>query len=79
MDCSVKNLKEVFKDWENIQYGEWSKYAYTLKYHSSPDRFIDIMLYREPMENEDYAGTYTLQVFVGDDVIFCQQVDMDAE
>ena len=55
MDCSVKNLKEVFKDWETVKCGEWSKYSYTLKYHSSPDKFIDIMLYREPMENEDYA------------------------
>lgn len=67
-------VKEYFKDWEKINYGEWSQYAFTL---CLGDKYLDIMLYHEPLENEDYAGTYTIQAFIGDEVVFCYTVNME--
>ena len=67
------SVKEMFPDWENIESGEWSKYGKRLYYGRG--HFVEIGLYREPMENEEYANTYTLQIFDGDDVIFCAKVD----
>jgi len=67
------SVKEMFPDWESIKPGDWSKYGKILYYGLG--HFIEIGLYKEPMENEEYAGTYTLQIFDGDDVIFCAKVD----
>lgn len=78
-------VKEMFPDWADIKPGSWSEFGKILDYglgHS-----IEIGLYREPIgelgrvatdeEAEDciYDGRYTLQIFDGDDVIFCADVD----
>ena len=33
--------------------------------------------YLEPFENDEYAGTYTIQVFLGDEVVFCHEINME--
>jgi hypothetical protein len=74
MKCD--ELKKVFPDWETIEPGEWSKHGITISQGmvNGKERFAYIGLYREPAKNEEYAGTYTLQIMNGDDVIFCCQV-----
>ena len=65
-------IKEMFPDWEEIEYGNWSKHGKILEY--KPGRYLEIGLYREPIDGTEYDGTYTLQIFDGDDVIFCHEV-----
>ena len=67
-------VKEFFKDWKEINYGEWSRFAFTLDLGG---KYLDVMLYREPFENDEYAGTYTIQVFLGDEVMFCHEINME--
>ena len=61
--------KEVFPDWENITEGEWSAEYYKIQVNNITS--MEFGLYHEPQENEEYKGTYTLQVFVNDDVPIC--------
>lgn len=67
------SVKEMFPDWAEIEPGNWSAYGKCLDYGAS--HTLEIGLYREPMDNDEYAGRYTLQIFDGDDVIFCADVD----
>ena len=72
-DCNKNDVemlvKEEFPDWETMKYGSWSQYGRIL---DTEKRKYEVGLYREPMDDdEEYAGTYTLQVFDGDDVILC--------
>ena len=72
MNC--EQIKLQFPDWETLQPGEWSKHPIILHYGSSPYEYIEIGLYREPQENNEYYGTYTLQGFNGDEVLFAVTV-----
>ena len=67
------SVKEMFPDWADMQPGSWSKNGKRLTYGEG--HFVEIGLYREPMDNTEYAGRYTLQIFDGDEVIFCQDVE----
>lgn len=66
------SVKEMFPDWDRIPPGEWSSVYFKLEY--LPNRFFEFGLYREPIDSGEYAGTYTLQAFDGDSVIFCETV-----
>lgn len=66
-------VKEMFPDWEEIEPGEWSTFGKILYYGLG--KSIEIGLYREPIDNDEYAERYTLQIFDGDDVIFCADVN----
>jgi len=67
------SVKEMFPDWAEIEPGNWSTFGKFLKYGAG--HTLEIGLYREPMDNDEYVGRYTLQIFDGDDVIFCADVD----
>ena len=70
----MQNLMCIFQDMESIKCGEWSRFGFAVRYGYRENDYIQIGLYREPSENEEYAGTYTLQVFDGDAVIACHKV-----
>ena len=67
------SVKEMFPDWAEIEPGFWSEFSRRLTYGAG--HFLEIGLYREPMDSGEYAGRYTLQIFDGDEVIFCADVD----
>lgn len=77
MSINIHDLKEIFSDYAEMECGTWSEHDVWIKYGHERNEALDISLYREPMENEEYAGTYTLQVFDGDNVIFCKRVAID--
>ena len=62
----------MFPDWQSIPKGEWSKHGRIIQ-TAGPDK-VEIGLYREPDDNDEYAGTFTLQIFVNDNVVVCTQV-----
>lgn len=72
MNC--EQIKKQFPDWKSIRPGHWSRFPIILTYGCSPHEYIEIGLYKKPMDNEEYAGTYTLQGFNGDEVVFCVTV-----
>lgn len=65
-----QQIMEQFPDWEQMKKGTWSKHPIILTYGRSTNEYIEIGLYREPESNIDYDGTYTLQGFNGDEVLF---------
>lgn len=79
------SVKEMFPDWADIEPGMWSVYSRCLNYGAG--HTLEIGLYREPIDTlgriatDDeadigiYDGRYTLQVFDGDEVIFCADVN----
>ena len=67
------SVKEMFPDWAEIEPGMWSIYSKCLIYGAG--HTLEIGLYREPLDNIAYAGRDTLQIFDGDEVIFCADVD----
>ena len=67
------SVKEMFPDWAEIEPGMWSIYSKCLTYGLGHD--LEIGLYREPLDNGEYAGRYILQIFDGDEVIFYADVD----
>ena len=67
------SVKEMFPDWAGIEPGNWSTHHKVLTYGLG--HTLEIGLYREPMDSGEYAGRYTLQIFDGDEVIFCADVD----
>ena len=67
-------IKDMFLDWKEMEPGTWSKCGKILKYGSEDNDYIEIGLYREPIENEIYSERYTLQIFNGDDIIFCADI-----
>ena len=76
-DASNASLvAECFPDWASIKPGEWSQHGKIIPYGKATNDRVEIGLYREPLDGEDYAGTYTLQIFDGDNVIFCRKVEM---
>ena len=69
------SVKKMFPDWEKLQPTDWSEHGIFLQYGNDDRDFIEVGLYREPMDGGEYEGTYTLQIFDGDDVIFCSMVE----
>ena len=65
-------LLDVFSDANDIEPGEWSRF--NLVTNTEKGR-LEIALYREPNENEEYAEMLTLHIFLGDNVIFCGTVN----
>lgn len=51
--------------------GEWCTDGFTIQCEHSK---VEIGVYREPNDGKEYAGTLTLQIFRGDDVIFCEKI-----
>lgn len=64
----------MFPDWAFIKNGEWSRLGRIINTINGDK--VEFGLYREP-DNEEYAGTLTLQVFINDDVVICKQVSKD--
>ena len=73
VDCYTMEgtIKKEFPDWKTMECGTWSQYG---RIYDIDKRKYEIGLYREPMDDDEYAGTYTLQIFDGDDVIYCAKV-----
>lgn len=69
------SIKAMFPDWESVEPAEWSHNGRLFQYGKNEKEFIEVGLYREPMDGGEYAGTYTLQVFDGDSVIACHTVE----
>lgn len=68
--------KNLFPDWDELEPGDWSAHGTIIQYDSDGKGMeLEIGLYREPLDSGEYAGTYTLQIFDGDDVVFCRKVD----
>ena len=70
-------VAEMFPDYASISPGEWSSFGKTMKTVNGDS--IEIGLYREPDGNDEYSGTLTLQVFIGDDVVVCEQMSERAD
>ena len=63
---NMENAMEVakmFPDWMEVSPGEWSKHSIG---NVAEKRYIG--LYREPDES------YTLQAFIGDNVVGCEEI-----
>lgn len=56
--------------------GEWCTDGFTIQCEHSK---VEIGVYREPNNGKEYAGTLTLQIFRGDDVIFCEMITEERE
>ena len=68
----MNKITELFPDWNMMAPGNWSKHGIIIPCKDK-DRKVEIGLYRE--HEGEYAGTYTLQIFSGDDVVVCETVD----
>ena len=66
-------IREFFPDWASVPPGEWSDYGKRLCY--AEGHFIEIGLFHEPIDGDMYSGTYSLQLFDGDDVLFTAMVE----
>lgn len=69
----ILKLKDLFPDYKEIAPGNWSENC-VRTFAVDEGKYIEIGLYREPLD-EEYAGTLTLQIFLGDDVVLCEQVE----
>lgn len=61
---------EIFNDYKKIEKGEWSTKGFLIQLDNG--KRIEIGLYKEPDDNEEYSNTYTLQIFLNDDVVLCE-------
>ena len=77
MVLSKKNLELFFPDWHDIPKGEWSEHSLELTSDGYRRRYAG--LYREPDNNTEYAGSLTLQIMDGDDVVLCDTVYVPEE
>lgn len=71
-----KTVQELFPDWNIIPCGKWSEHGRVFTCADGTN--VEIGLYREPLKDNDedeYAGTLTLHIFNGDDVILCKTVN----
>lgn len=68
-----EDIMETFPDWKELQPGNWSEYGKFLTYEDGCK--VEVGLYREPMDGGEYAGTYTLQIYNCNDVIFCSKIE----
>ena len=65
------SFAEHFPCAEDTPPGEWCVNSFTVQCQDSK---VEIGVYREPNDGKEYAGTLTLQIFRGDDVIFCEKI-----
>ena len=77
MNTPLETLNIMFPDWKEMKCTDWSKHGYFFQYGKDNRDFIQVGLYREPMDDDENAGTYTLEVFDGDTVIACHKIDID--
>ena len=77
MNWTLESVISQFPDWYRMKGGDWSEHPIIIRYGKSGNNYIEIGLYREPEDDldEDIKGTYTLQGFDGDEVIFCHTVE----
>ena len=61
-------IKEMFPDWGTMECGTWSCNNKLIPYGKRDNDVIEIGLYRES------DGSYTLQVFNGDEIVICETV-----
>ena len=74
MEKNMNTIKEMFPDWNMMSPGDWSKHGIIIP---CKNRKIEIGLYREEIDPEnEYSETFTFQIFSGDDVVVCEEVDM---
>ena len=71
--------KDFFHDMDQLAPGTWSKQGLIIRYGKHQNEYIEVGLYKEPISNDEYSGNYTLQVFNGDDVIFCRNIEEEGE
>ena len=76
-DALYLEWQEVFPDWKEMKPGEWSSYNRMIRLDDETE--LEISLYREPVENTEYLNTYTLQIFVNDNLILCKTVKEENE
>ena len=75
MEDRLEKITKQFPDWKELEPGNWSAHSIFFQYGEDDIDSIEVGLYREPLdEDKEIAGTYTLQGFDGDDVIFCHTV-----
>ena len=75
MEYRLEKITKQFSDWKELEPGNWSAHSIFFQYGEEGEDSIEVGLYREPLdEDKEIAGTYTLQGFDGDDVIFCHTV-----
>lgn len=65
------NFTDLFPDTQNVKPGTWHSNGI---YLNTNNETIEIVLYREPEQNEEYAGTLTVQIFRNDEVIYATTV-----
>lgn len=71
-----ETVQELFPDWNIVPCGEWSEHGRVVVCTDGTN--VEIGLYHEPLKDDDedeYAGTLTLHIFDGDDVILCKTVN----
>ena len=68
----MKNLDELFPNRTNIAPGTWSTDGIMIELGDGNK--VEIGLYREPQNQEEYAGTLTLHVFYNDVVVLCKTI-----
>ena len=70
-------LRFLFPDIDKMKCGWWSDHFYECadcaRTNTVQQRML-VGLYREPEGSGEYAGTFTLQGYIGDDVIFAKTV-----
>ena len=70
------DYRKYFPHTEKIKPGSWCKDGIFIQCDKT---LLEISVYREPESNSKYAGTLTLQIFAGDDVIFWEKLQDDIE
>lgn len=69
---SKDKVQPLFTSAKDTPPGNWCREHILIQ---CADTKIEIGAYRESENNSEYAGTLTLQIFAGDDVIFCEKID----
>lgn len=72
-DSILSNVKVQFPDAASLKPGEWSEFGQEFAYANG--HYIEVGLYREPIDDSEYAGHLTLHVFNGDEVLGCYDVE----
>ena len=67
-----RNIKNLFKSAKNTPPGEWCREHVLVQ---CEDTLVEMSVFREPDDGGENAGTLTLQIFAGDDVIFCERIN----
>lgn len=70
-ECGPESFAEHFPQAGNTLPGQWCENGFVVECENSK---VEIGVYREPNNGGEYAGTLTLQIFQGDEVIFCERI-----